>query len=185
MFPEISLHILDIAQNSIKAGADFIQIRIQIQTQTERIRVEVKDNGRGMDEAQLFACADPFFTTRTTGRVGLGIPFLKQSAECTGGTFSVSSVEGRWTELVAEYHTDHIDCIPLGDINATIYALVIMNETLDFLFEYQVNERQFVLDTREMRGILGDIPFGNNEISSFIREFLNENKKETEQGIIF
>ena len=182
MFPEISLHILDIVQNSIKAGADFIEVKIAVHTDTKRIWVEVNDNGRGMSSEQLEACENPFFTSRTTRKVGLGIPFLKQSAECTGGSFSITSTEGQGTRILAEYHTDHIDCIPIGDINATIYSLVVMNESLDFCYQYQVDERQFVLDTHTIREMVGDIPINSIEISSFIRNFLDENKKEADQG---
>lgn len=185
MFSEISLHILDVVQNSIKAGADFIEVKINVHTDTKRIRVEIIDNGCGMNEEQLAACVNPFFTSRTTRKVGLGIPFLKQSAECTGGTFSIMSKEGQGTEIMAEYHMDHIDCIPIGDINATIFSLVIMNGTLDFYFQYQVDARQFVFDTRQIREMIGDIPFDNSEISSFIKDFLDENKKEVDNGNIF
>lgn len=185
MFPEISLHILDIVQNSIKAGADFIEVKIAVHTDTKRIRVEVNDNGRGMSREQVAACENPFFTSRTTRKVGLGIPFLKQSAECTNGTFFISSMEGQGTRISAEYHMDHIDCIPIGDINATIYSLVIMNENLDFFYQYQVDARQFVFDTRAIREMIGDISINSIEISSFIREFLDENKKEVDNGNFF
>ena len=100
MFSEISLHILDIVENSIKAGADFIEIKILVRTDTRRLRVEVQDNGCGMSEEQVQACENPFFTSRTTRKVGLGIPFLKQSAECTGGSFSIRSAVGQGTDSV-------------------------------------------------------------------------------------
>lgn len=185
MFSEISLHILDIVENSIKAGADFIKINIQVHTDTKRIRVEVRDNGCGMSEEQVKACENPFFTSRTTRKVGLGIPFLKQSAECTGGSFSIRSAVGQGTDITAEYCMDHIDCIPIGDVNATVYSLVMMNQKLDFYYQYQVDGRQFVFDTREIRETIGDIPFDTPEISSFIKDFLNENKKEVDDGSIF
>lgn len=180
MFSEISLHILDIVQNSIKANATFIEIKVIVQTDNQKIKVEINDNGCGMSKEQLQQCENPFFTSRTTRRVGLGIPFLKQSAECTGGTFSIWSKEGQGTKIQAEYCRNHIDCIPLGDMNATIYSLVIMNGMLDFYYQYQVDERQFVLDTRTIREIMGDIPFDSNEVSAFIKEFLVENQKEVD-----
>lgn len=185
MFSEISLHILDIVQNSIKAGADSIEIKISVHTDTKRIKVEIGDNGCGMSKEQLRQCENPFFTSRTTRKVGLGIPFLKQSAECTGGAFSIWSKEGQGTRITAEYCTDHIDCIPIGDINATIYSLVIMNGKLDFYYQYQVDERQFVLDTKAIREMIGDIPFDSYEISAFIKDFLEENKKEVDNGNSF
>lgn len=185
MFSEISLHILDIVENSIKAGGDFIEIKIQVHTDTKRLIVETKDNGCGMNKEQLAACENPFFTSRTTRKVGLGIPFLRQSAECTGGSFSIHSEVGEGTSLRAEYFTDHIDCIPMGDINATIFSLVIMNGSLDFYYLYQVDERQFVLDTRQIRQMVGDIPFDTPEISAFIKDFLQENKQEVDNGKLF
>ena len=184
MFSEISLHILDIVENSIKAGADFIEIKILVRTDTRRLRVEVQDNGCGMSEEQVQACENPFFTSRTTRKVGLGIPFLKQSAECTGGSFSIRSAVGQGTDITAEYCMDHIDCIPLGDVNATVYSLVMMNQELDFYYQYQVDGRQFVLDTREIREAVGGIPFDNEEIAAFIKDFLKENKNEVDSGAI-
>ncbi len=181
MFPEISLHVLDIAQNSIKAGATRIRIEIAADTAAKRLLVAVKDNGCGMDSRQLSQCMDPFFTSRTTRRVGLGIPFLKQSAECTSGSFWIRSQAGAGTELAAEYHMGHIDCIPLGDINATMYSLILMNEAIDFYYRYAVDGREFVLDTSKMRGLLGDMPLGSSEVAAFIREYLEENKREADQ----
>ena len=185
MFPDISLHILDIVQNSIKAGADLIEINIAVDMAAKRLKVSVRDNGCGMTKEQLLECQNPFFTSRTTRKVGLGIPFLKHSAECTGGTFSITSEPGQGTCIMAEYHMDHIDCIPLGDVNATIYSLVIMNGNLNFIYEYRIDDRSFVLDTREIQSILGEVPMDNPEVAAFIREFLDENKKETDLGNSF
>ena len=181
MFPEISLHILDIAENSIKAGATRIEIEVLRRTAERKLTVAVQDNGCGMDAEQLAGCTDPFFTSRTTRRVGLGIPFLKASAECTGGSFFIDSQKGRGTQIRAEYVTDHIDCIPLGDIGATVYSLILMNEAIGFFYRYGVDERQFTLDTDEMRALLGDVPFASRDVAAFIREYLEENQKETDQ----
>lgn len=148
MFPEISLHVLDVAQNSVKAGANFIEIEVFVHTDAKRMKVRIADNGCGMSEEQLSACVDPFFTSRTTRKVGLGIPFFKQSAECTGGTFFITSQEGKGTVVVAEYCTDHIDCLPLGDISETIYSLVLMNKDIDFLYRYEEDGQEEVFDTR-------------------------------------
>lgn len=180
MFPEISLHILDIAENSVKAGAQRIEIQVLYSRAEGKLRIVVQDNGCGMDRQQISACTDPFFTSRTTRRVGLGIPFLKQSAECTGGSFSIASQKGQGTKITAEYRTDHIDCIPLGDINATVYSLILMNESIDFSYRYRVDEREFTLDTEEMRRILGEAPFGSSQVAAFIREYLEENQRETD-----
>lgn len=185
MLPEISLNVLDIAQNSIKAEASLVSIKIQIHTTTGTMALRIEDNGCGMDEEQQKSVTDPFFTSRTTRKVGLGVPFLKQSAECTGGTFSIQSQKGQGTKLTAEYHIGHIDFMPLGDITATIYSLIIMNDNIDFVFEYEVDERGFVLDTRQIREIAGDAPLNSLEISTFIKEYLEENKLEVDNGNIF
>lgn len=182
MFSEISLHVLDIAENSISADADFIEIEITVHTNARRIRVRIRDNGCGMEEEQLRACESPFYTTRTTRKAGLGIPLMKHSAECTGGSFAITSAKGQWTELVAEYCTDHADCIPLGDMAATVYSLVRMNKALDFYYQYRVDARQFVFDTRQIRKIIGEIPLDSVEISAFIKDFLRENIQEIDLG---
>lgn len=178
MLPEISLNILDISQNSITADATLIEIRVDINTKKNQLLVMITDNGKGMSQEQLSLVTDPFFTTRTTRSIGLGIPFFKQAAECTGGDFSITSVPGKGTSVIALFCTDHIDCMPLGDINATIHSLVTMNESIDFCYEYRVNDDVFELDTREMRKILGDVSFRQPEISGFLRDYLEENETE-------
>lgn len=180
MLPEISLNVLDITENSVSAKASLIEISIQIQTSENRMFLSIKDNGCGMSPEMLDSVTDPFVTTRTTRKIGLGIPFLKQSAECTGGSFSIQSKVNEGTMIAADYHTDHIDCMPLGDITSSIYTLVTMHPEVDFIYTYKVDEREFVLDTREIREIMGDVPFSEPEVAMFIREFLTENKKEVD-----
>ncbi len=176
MLPEISLNILDIAQNSISAKASLVQITVETDTVSRRLRVVIEDDGKGMSEEAVAAVTDPFYTTRTTRSVGLGIPFLKQEAECTGGEFSICSEPGRGTVVSAVFCTDHIDCMPLGDVNATILSLVTMNSYPDFLYRRMVDGRSFSLDTREMREILGNIPFDQPEVYTFLRDYLEENE---------
>lgn len=176
MLPEISLNILDIAQNSISAEASLVQITVDTDTVGHRLRVIIEDDGKGMSEEAVAAVTDPFYTTRTTRSVGLGIPFLKQEAECTGGLFSICSEPGRGTTVTAVFCTDHIDCMPLGDVNATILSLVTMHAQPDFLYTRMVDGRSFTLDTREMREILGDIPFDQPDVGLFLRDYLEENE---------
>ncbi|MCR5268792.1 MAG: ATP-binding protein [Lachnospiraceae bacterium] len=181
MLPEISLNVLDIAQNSIKAGASLVEIRVHIMKNEHLMTLSIDDNGCGMDEEQLERVIDPFFTSRTTRKIGLGVPFLKQAAEASGGSFSISSEVNVGTNVSATFHTDNIDCMPLGDINSTIFSLVTTNEELDFVYTYRVDQKEFTLDTREIREILGDVSFQNGEVSSFLREYLSENQLEVEQ----
>lgn len=185
MLQDISLHVLDIAQNSIKAGADLILVNIDIQTDKKRMKLEITDNGCGMSSEQLAQAADPFYTSRTTRKVGLGVPFLKQSAECTGGTFSIASKEGQGTRVMAEYHLDHIDCLPLGDITSTFYSLVIMNADLNFIFHYGVDGCVFQFDTAQIRELLGNVSLANNEVAVFVKTYLKENIMETDNGNVF
>ncbi len=178
MLPEISLNVLDIAQNSISAEASLVRITVESRTDSGTLRVQVADDGRGMPPEAMERVEDPFYTTRTTRGVGLGIPFFKQEAECTGGSFSIESEEGRGTVVTAVFHTDHIDCMPLGDMNATILSLVTMNPHIDFCYTRAVDDASFVLDTREMREILGEVPFDAPEVAEFLAEYLRENEQE-------
>lgn len=182
MMPEISLNILDVAENSIRAGASLIEIFISVQNEEDKLRVMIRDNGCGMDEEQVKKVQDPFFTTRKTRKVGLGVPFFKQAAECTGGSFSIQSKKDKGTVVEAVFKLSSIDRMPLGDINSVVYTLIVFNETVDFIYTYEFDKNRFVLDTREMKEILGDVSFQSYEVSSFLKEYLRENKQETDGG---
>ncbi len=183
MLPEISLNILDIAQNSISAHASLIRITVETLTDKALLRVVIEDDGDGMDEEALASVTDPFFTSRTTRSVGLGIPFFKQEAESTGGHFEIASEPGSGTAVTAEFRTDNIDCMPLGDVNSTIKSLVTMEPDIDFLYTRIIDGRSFDLDTREMREILGDVPFDSPEVSEFMSEYLEENENELSDNV--
>lgn len=184
MMPEIALNILDIAQNSIRAGASLVEITISVQNKQDRLLIRIKDNGCGMDAEQTEMVQDPFFTTRKTRKVGLGVPFFKQAAECTGGSFLIQSQVGKGTEVEAVFKLSSIDRMPLGDINSVLYTLIVFNQyTVDFVYTYEFDEKRFVLDTRQMKEILGEISFQTSEVSAFIKEYLSEQKTETDGGI--
>ena len=185
MLTEISLHVLDVAQNSVRAGASFIEISMEADTKKDRLIVTIKDNGCGMSKNQAEQALDPFYTTRTTRRIGLGIPFFKQAAEGSGGNFELCSKEGEGTLVRAIFGLSHIDRMPVGDINAAIYTLIVYNEQIDFHYRYALDGREFVLDTREMREILGDISFQDAEVSRFIKDYLAEGKKEVDDGTLW
>ncbi len=172
---ELSLNILDIAENSVKAGAPLTEITVAAVSNANLLEITIKDNGCGMSEEQVQKVIDPFYTTRTTRKVGLGVPFFKESAEAAGGSFSIESKVGVGTTVKASYELDNIDRMPMGDLTATIHTLVTMHEEQDFLFTYKVNENEFVLDTRELREILGDISFKEYEVSQYIKDYLKEN----------
>lgn len=179
---ELSLNVLDVVQNSIRAKADFIRIRVEINSEQDRLAIAISDNGCGMTAEQIGKAEDPFYTTRTTRSVGLGVPFFKYAAEITGGEFRIDSKPGRGTEVLAVFVLSHIDRMPLGDMTGTIHALITLNTEIDFLYIYQVDEKSFTLDTRKFREILGDIPFNTAEVSSYIKEYLNENQIEVDAG---
>lgn len=181
MMQEISLNVLDVAQNSVSAKATLIQILVE-ETQDKRLIITIEDNGCGMSEEQVKSVIDPFYTTRTTRKVGLGIPFFKMGAEMTGGSFSIQSKVGEGTVVTAIYHTDHIDCMPLGDMGETIVSLVSCNPQIDFLYTRRYLGDEFVMDTREFKKILGDVPLNEPEVISYLREFLSENTKELLEG---
>ena len=182
MMPEIAMSVLDIAQNSVRAEASLIEIDIAADQAADTLTVTIIDNGCGMTPEQVAHVEDPFFTTRTTRRVGLGVPFFKQAALATGGSFHIDSQVGTGTTVTAVFVLSSIDRMPLGDINGVIHTLIHYNPDLDVLYRYRVDERRFELDTRQFREILGGVPLDTPDVSQYIREYLSENKRETDQG---
>lgn len=182
--PEISLNILDVAENSTRAKACLVELSVLADTAGDKLTIIIKDDGCGMTPEQVAHVTDPFFTTRTTRKVGLGVPFFKYAAESTGGSFTIDSTPGVGTTVTAVFTLSHIDRMPLGDITATIHSLIVYHPDIDFRYIYEYDGRSFVLDTREFRQILGDLPFNAPEISEYIREYLTENKTETDGGAV-
>lgn len=182
MMTEISLNVLDITENSVKAGASLIRISVEANTAKDILTITVEDNGCGMSPEQLAKVTDPFFTTRTTRKVGLGVPFFKQSAEMTGGSFDIRSQQGVGTVITASYVLSSIDRMPLGDMVSTMHQLIVMHQQCDFLYTYVYNDKSFTLDTREFRETLGEVPFDVPEVSLFIKDFLKENTEEVNAG---
>ena len=179
------MNILDVAENSTRAGASFIRITVDIQPETDRLTVIITDDGCGMTSEQLERVTDPFYTSRTTRKVGLGVPFFKLAAESTGGSFRMESEPGKGTTVTAVFALGHIDRMPLGDMTATIHTLIQGHPATDFLYVYRCGNKEFSLDTREMRAILGDVPLNAPEISSYLKDYLTENKLETDGGSVY
>lgn len=179
---ELSLNILDIAQNSIRANASMIEISIEKQLSSDQMTIRIDDNGCGMTAQQVQAVENPFFTTRTTRPVGLGVPLFKMSAEMTGGSFKIESTVDVGTKVTAIYGLSHIDLMPLGDMTATMITLIGMNPSIDFIYSYKLNEQSFCLDTREVRELLEGIALDQPEVLAWITEYLNENTAEIEAG---
>lgn len=175
---ELSLHILDIAHNSLAAGADEIRIEILEARQENLFLFSIEDNGKGMDAETAARVTDPFYTTRTTRSVGLGLPMLKTRAESCGGGLTIRSEVGKGTKVTATYEYDHIDRQPLGDMARTMLSLILANESVRFIYSHQVREagetRAFRFDTAEMREILEDMPFSDPAVYGWLQEFLRE-----------
>lgn len=184
MLPEISLNVLDISENSTRAGATLVSILVRISHEDDTLTVVIGDNGCGMTPEQVSHVTDPFFTTRTTRKVGLGVPFFKLAAESTGGHFHIESEPGKGTTVTAVFGLSHIDRMPLGDITSTIHNLIVYHPDTDFVYIYQYDNNSFTLDTRQMREILEGVPLNAPEVSEYILEYLTENKQETDHGAI-
>lgn len=175
---EISLNILDIAENSVKAGASLTVIAIR--EDDASLEFEIRDNGKGMKADFLARVTDPFTTTRTTRSVGLGLPLLKMEAEMTGGKFEITSksadeYDDHGTVVRAEFLKDSIDYIPLGDITGTVCTLIQGHDDTDFEFIHEINGVTAVeLKTEKMREMLGDVPLSSPDVIAWIRDFLSE-----------
>ncbi len=181
IFRDLSQHILDIAENGVKAGATLLHLTIEENFVADTLRIVVQDNGSGMNAETLAKVEDPWFTTRTTRNVGLGIPFFKQAAEMCGGSFDISSEPGVGTTTEATFQHSHIDRPPLGDLAGTLLCMIVGFVGVDVLYEHRVDDAradtggEFILDTREIHAILGDdVPFSDPDVLSFLNESLHE-----------
>lgn len=179
---ELSLNILDIVENSTKAEAELVEI--EIIERTDSMTIRISDNGCGMKDDVLKSVNDPFYTTRTTRKVGMGIPLFRLSAEQTGGSLTITSKhideypDDHGTTVTAVFDKTHIDFTPLGDIISTLVTLIQGHPYIDFIFNHSLSERLISLNTREMREVLGDLPLDTFEILIWIRENLEEQYEE-------
>ena len=167
--------VKELVENSIDAGATAVDVEIR---RGGVSYIRVTDNGCGMSAEQVKSVIDPFFTTRTTRKVGLGVPLFKMEAEMTGGSFQIDSEEGKGTKVTAVFRPSHVDMIPLGDIASVIHLLITCNPELDFLFTHSVEEKEITLDTRTLREQLEGVPFTEPAVSAWIREYLAEAEEE-------
>ncbi len=174
---EIALHILDIAQNSVTAGAGNVRLEVDENVAVDSLTVTISDNGCGMTPEFLAQVTDPFTTKRTTRKVGLGIPLFKMAAENTGGSFEISSQPGVGTTVKAVFGYSHIDRQPLGNMAETMLGLVTSYENVDFLYIHKVGDKSFTLDTAELKNILGDVPFSNPDVYLWLSEYIAEGER--------
>ena len=166
---DISLHILDIAENSFRAGAGRVEITVVEDLAADRLTVEIVDDGKGMDARMAAQVTDPFVTTRTTRTVGLGLPLFAQAAQEAGGRLVVESELGRGTRVFAEFEYGHIDRKPIGDISETLVALICGYPALNLQYRHLFAEREFVLDLAELRGELEEVPLDDLQVVVWLR----------------
>ena len=175
---DLSLNLLDIAENSVKAEATLTQLLLTQEGNT--LTFQVVDDGKGMTEEILRGVVDPFYTTRTTRKVGMGLPLLRLAAEQTGGTMEVESRHrdthpaDHGTVVTAVFHTDHIDCPPVGDLVATVTTLIQGHPDTDFYFRHTTDTVQVELDTRDLRQVLGDVSLAEYEVLQWISGYLTD-----------
>ncbi len=173
------MHILDIAQNSLTAKCSLLEIEVDEDIPKNRLVIIIRDNGCGMSEEMVRRVSDPFTTTRTTRKVGMGIPLFKEAAESAGGSFTIESQLGVGTTVCAKFQYDHIDRQPLGNMADTLPIIIGNCENADLVYIHRVNERRFVLDTREIRNILGEeIALSAPDVMAWIRDYVKEGEAE-------
>ena len=175
---DLSMHILDIVQNSISAGATRVALTVDEAPGADLLTIVIGDNGKGMTPEQVSRLSDPFFTSRTTRKVGMGIPLLMDSARQSGGDVRIESEPGKGTEVTAVFGYSNIDRPPLGDVANALMLLVSSNPALDFLFTYRYNGDEYLFDTVDVREILGDDALKDLTIIRNLEEMIKDNMRE-------
>lgn len=174
---ELSLHILDIVKNSVSAGAAHIGLNLT-QTEDGTLTIVISDDGRGMSPEFLAAATDPFTTTRTTRKMGLGLPLYRLAAEQTGGSLTVESTVGKGTTVTAVFHTDHLDCAPMGDFAGTAALLIQGSPDVEWAVFHSTPKGSYDFSTAEIREILGeDVPLNAPEVFAWMSEYLAEQEE--------
>ena len=173
---ELSLHILDVLQNSLEAGATLVELVVEEDLAADRLVITVRDNARGMDEETLTKVVDPFYTTRKTRNVGLGIPLFRTAAERCNGDLIITSQVGKGTMLRATFEHSHIDRAPLGDMTGTLLSF-ILGGICDLSYSHRVNGRQFALSTAEIRAELGDLSLSHPAVREWLRQYIAEGEQ--------
>lgn len=171
---ELSLHILDIVQNSTNANASEILIGISEDLQANVFEIHIADNGCGIQEEKLNTITDPFSTSRSTRRVGLGLSLLQVAAEQCHGSMTIQSQEGKGTIVKTRFEHDHIDRVPLGDIVSTVITLISGHPKVEFSYRHRVNDKLFELDTAAVKQELGDLPISEITVLNFLTEYMQE-----------
>jgi len=166
---DISLHILDIAENSIKAKAKNIKIKFHENKDKDQTTLEISDDGEGMDEKTLNRALDPFFTTKNTRKVGLGLSLLSEAANAANGTFSIKSEPGKGTHLKAVFQTSHIDKKPMGNMASTLISIISGYPEIDLVYIHSLDNEEYKLDTKEIKSQLNGIPINSPEVLKILK----------------
>lgn len=179
---DLSLHILDIGENSINAGATKIKIKINEDTKGNKLELEIEDNGSGLDEETRQRVLDPFYTTKKDKEAGLGISLLEQSAREADGDLEIKSQKGKGTTVTAQFVYDHIDRRPLGDMADTIIALLTgRGADINIVYEHCKDGDGFILDTRDIKAELQEVPIDNPEVLNLLKETINNGLKDLDK----
>lgn len=183
---ELSLHILDIIENSRRAEADLIKVTIEEKIDANLLKISIEDNGSGISQEKLNEITDPFITSRTTRDVGLGLSLFKAAAESCAGNFKIDSEINKGTKVKTEFQYDHIDRAPLGDMITTISNFVAANgDQVDIVYQHQYQDNSFKFDSREIKTELEDLSIQSGQIIPWIREYIGENLAEIRGGEAF
>jgi hypothetical protein len=175
---ELALHILDIAENSVRALARTVFITIIEDRVRDLLSIEIRDDGQGMDEATVQKAMDPFYTSKKVRKVGLGLPMLREAAIAAGGWFTIDSQTGAGTCVAVGFRLGHLDRQPLGDVAGALLVLLAGNAGVDFVYRHECGPSVFILDTREIKKEIGDLPLNHPEVLKFIRQYIMEGLSE-------
>ena len=181
---ELSLHIMDIIENGLAAGANVIRVFIVEDRQKNWLRITITDNGCGMPEEILKKVMDPFFTTRTTRRIGLGLSLFREASRRCDGELNIKSKPSEGTEVVATFRLDHIDLPPFGDMSASMTSLIMGNPDVDFIYTHERNRNHFQMDTRQIKEELDGVPINHPEVLKYIDGTIKESLEELKKGNI-
>lgn len=185
---DLSLHVLDLSENSVSAGASLVTISIIEKTEADRLAICIEDNGRGMDKEFLKKVSDPFVTTRTSRKVGLGIPLMQAACRRCEGDLVIESEKNVGTKLTATFKRSHIDRAPIGNMAETMVSLILAGSTggriVDFVYRHVIDQKEFCMDTREIRAALGsEVSLGEPDVLMWIKDFINEGMENLRGGV--
>ena len=180
---DLSLHLLDLAENAIRAESTLVQVFVEESPSNNRLKLSIVDNGKGMSPDLLASVKSPFSTTRTTRKVGLGIPLMKATAERSGGSLTIDSILGKGTTMITELEYDHIDRPPLGRVEDTIVSLMSFHHGIDIHFTYRYEARVFEFHTEEIKEIYSDLDYYPTEVLAWVKTYLLENMEEQKSQI--